>query len=83
MIAEATGGSHPDHRGYPPRSAREHGFFFAWRRWSGTPALPEHTASDLRWFELDAMPDDVVHHERLVIERLRDGALEPITSFGF
>jgi 8-oxo-dGTP diphosphatase len=172
MIAQASGGSHPDRRGYPARYAREHGgftlvpaayvlllddhrvllqrraktgyydefwaasaaghvesgesvvgtalretveelgvaidlgdlqpltamhrtaapglpvdqrvdFFFACRRWSGTPALQEDKASDLRWFELDALPADVVHHERFVIECLRDGALEPIMSFGF
>lgn len=58
-------------------------FFFACRRWSGTPALQEDTASDLRWFELGELPDDVVHHERFVLDRLRDGDLEPITSFGF
>ncbi len=172
MIAQASRGSHPDRRGYPPRYAREHGgfslvpaayvllvdgdrvllqrraktgyydefwaasaaghvesgesvvaaalretaeelgvtvaladlepltamhrtaapglpvdqrvdFFFRCRNWTGTPALQEDTASELRWFELDTLPDDVVHHERFVIERLRDGALEPITSFGF
>ena len=58
-------------------------FFFACRRWTGTPVLQEDKASDLRWFALDELPADVVHHERFVLERLRDGALEPITSFGF
>ena len=58
-------------------------FFFACRRWTGTPALQEDKASDLRWFALDELPADVVHHERFVLDALRDGALEPITSFGF
>ena len=58
-------------------------FFFACRRWSGTPALQEHKAADLRWFDLDALPEQVVHHERFVLDGWRDGNLPAITSFGF
>lgn len=57
--------------------------FFACRRWIGEPALQEGTASDLAWFELDALPEQVVHHERFVLERWRDGTLSPVSSFGF
>jgi len=58
-------------------------FFFACREWHGTPALQEDTASDLRWFDLDAVPENVVHHERFVLDGWRDGRLPAITAFGF
>ncbi|HET6672931.1 MAG TPA: NUDIX domain-containing protein [Agromyces sp.] len=58
-------------------------FFFACRSWSGTPALQEQKAADLRWFDLAGLPDNLVHHERFVLERWRDGTLAPITAFGF
>ena len=76
------------HRRRGPRAAHHHAphrapglavdqrvdFFFACRRWTGTPALQEDKAADLRWFALDALPADVVHHERFVLDGLRDGA---------
>lgn len=58
-------------------------FFFACARWTGDPALQEDKASDLRWFALDALPDPVVPHERLVLDRLRAGNLSPVTPVGF
>jgi 8-oxo-dGTP diphosphatase len=58
-------------------------FFFACRSWTGTPVLQEQKAADLRWFDLDTLPDNLVHHERFVLERWRDGTLSPITAFGF
>jgi len=57
--------------------------FFACHRWTGEPALQEGTASGLAWFDLDALPEQVVHHERFVLERWRDGTLSPVSSFGF
>ncbi|KQX04937.1 MULTISPECIES: NUDIX domain-containing protein [unclassified Leifsonia] len=57
--------------------------FFSCTRWTGEPALQEDKASDLRWFALDALPEPVVPHELAVLEALRDGALEPVTAFGF
>jgi len=58
-------------------------FAFACRRWAGVPALQESTADALEWFALDELPDRVVHHERAVLEGLRDGTLAAITPFGF
>jgi len=58
-------------------------FFFACRRWSGTPTLQEPKAVDLRWFDLAALPEQVVHHERFVLDGWRDGTLPPISTFGF
>lgn len=59
-------------------------FFFTARSWSGEPRIVEPTkCADLRWFALDELPDPVVPHERVVLEGLRDGSIEPYTSFGF
>ena len=57
--------------------------FFACRTWRGIPALQETKASDLAWFDLDALPDDVVHHERFVLDGMRIGSLPGITAYGF
>jgi 8-oxo-dGTP diphosphatase len=59
-------------------------FFFEVRRWTGEPRLQEADKSvDLRWFDLDALPDPVVPHEHQVMTALRDGTLQPIVTNGF
>ena len=59
-------------------------FFFTARSWTGEPRIVEPTkCADLRWFALDALPDPVVPHERVVLTGLRDGSIDPYTSFGF
>jgi len=59
-------------------------FVFECRRWTGEPRRMEiDKSADLRWFALDALPDPVVPHERFVLDRLRDGGLVPIMTFGF
>jgi 8-oxo-dGTP diphosphatase len=59
-------------------------FFFECRHWLGEPRLVEgHKASDLQWFTLDALPDNVVPHEGRVLDGLRDGVLEAVITFGF
>jgi 8-oxo-dGTP diphosphatase len=58
-------------------------FFFACRRWAGEPRLLEPKADDVRWFDLDRLPDNVVHHERFVLDGWRDGTLPTISAFGF
>lgn len=59
-------------------------FFFGCRSWLGEPRLMEPAkASDLRWFALDALPDPVVPHERIVLEALRVGRVPPILTHGF
>ena len=59
-------------------------WFFACERWSGEPVLLEtHKAAALDWFELAALPEPVVPHERRVLDALRDGTLAPIETFGF
>ena len=58
-------------------------FFFACRSWADSPALQEAKAADLRWFDLGALPENTVHHERFVLDAWRDGSLAAITAFGF
>ncbi|MGQ0572785.1 MAG: NUDIX domain-containing protein [Pseudonocardia sp.] len=59
-------------------------FFFACRRWSGEPRLMESAKSaGLCWFGLDALPDPVVPHEKLVLDALCDGAARRLATFGF
>jgi 8-oxo-dGTP pyrophosphatase MutT (NUDIX family) len=59
-------------------------FFFTARRWTGEPRIVEPTkCADLQWWPLDALPDPVVPHERVVLTGLRDGSIDPYTSFGF
>lgn len=59
-------------------------WFFSCRRWGGEPHLVEtDKAADLRWFSLAALPDDVVPHERHVLQRLRDDTMSPIVTYGF
>jgi 8-oxo-dGTP pyrophosphatase MutT (NUDIX family) len=59
-------------------------FFFACRRWTGEPRRMEAAKSaDLRWFPLDALPDPVVPHERLVLDALAVGEPPRIATFGF
>lgn len=43
---------------------------------------PEKCA-DLRWCPLDALPDPVVPHERVVLEALGTGTTTAYTTFGF
>ncbi|MET4159962.1 GNAT family N-acetyltransferase [Agromyces sp. PvR057] len=57
--------------------------FFACPRWTGEPALQERTASELAWFDLGALPERLVHHERFVLDGWRDGTLSPVSAFGF
>lgn len=59
-------------------------FFFTCARWTGTAHIQEpEKCADLRWFTLDALPDLVPDHERLVLEGYRDGRLVPIGASGF
>ena len=59
-------------------------FFFTARSWTGEPRIVEPTkCADLRWCDLDALPDPVVPHELAVLRALRSGTTTPYTTFGF
>ena len=59
-------------------------FFFTARSWSGEPRIVEPAkCADLRWFPLDALPEPVVPHERIVLDGLRRGDLPGLTHAGF
>jgi 8-oxo-dGTP pyrophosphatase MutT (NUDIX family) len=50
------------------------GFFFRALRWQREPRnLEPHKADDLRWFALDALPNDMVPYVRRAIEVWRAG----------
>jgi len=61
-------------------------FFTAWS-WSGEPRIVEAAkCAELRWValdDLDSLPQPVVPHERVVLDGLRDGTIEPYSTFGF
>jgi 8-oxo-dGTP diphosphatase len=59
-------------------------FFFSCSRFEGSPRLLEpHKSADLRWFDLAALPDPVVPHERRVLDLLRAGQVPAILIDGF
>jgi 8-oxo-dGTP diphosphatase len=59
-------------------------YFFASRSWRGTPRIVEpEKCADLRWFDLERLPDPVVPHELEVLMLLRDNAVPPILTHGF
>ena len=59
-------------------------FFFTCSRFDGEPRrLEEHKSADLRWFELDTLPDPVVPHERRVLELLAAGQVPAVLVHGF
>jgi 8-oxo-dGTP diphosphatase len=73
------------HRTAPPheRGDERVDFFFECRHWTGTPDRREpDRAAELRWFDLAALPEPVVPHERVVLEGLRAGALPAVLTFG-
>lgn len=58
-------------------------FFFHVTDWSGEPTVQEpDKAADLRWWPLARLPEQVVPHERVVLEGLRDGRLPPFVELG-
>ena len=59
-------------------------YFLLASSWSGEPRIVEpDKCADLQWFGVDDLPTPVVPHELEVIEKLRDGTLQPILTHGF
>jgi 8-oxo-dGTP pyrophosphatase MutT (NUDIX family) len=74
---------HRTHGNGNPRDERVD-FFFTCTRFEGTPRrLEQHKSADLRWFDLGALPDPVVPHERRVLDLLRAGDVPAILTEGF
>lgn len=49
-------------------------FFFSARRWSGEPRIVEPTkCADLRWYPLDALPENTVPQEAYALTQLGSG----------
>jgi mutator protein MutT len=48
--------------------------FFKITKWNGEPKLMEpDKCSDMRWFPMDALPDNMVPHQRVVLDSLKSG----------
>jgi 8-oxo-dGTP diphosphatase len=59
-------------------------FFFSATTWSGEPRIRENDkCADLRWFDLEALPQPVVPHELQVLVALRSGNVPPVVTHGF
>jgi 8-oxo-dGTP diphosphatase len=59
-------------------------FFFDCTHWRGEPRMVEaDKAVDLQWFALDALPANVVPHERRVLDAVLAGDLPAVITFGF
>lgn len=59
-------------------------FFFSCSRWSGAPRVMEQGKNaGIEWFPLMALPEPVVPHELVVLERLLAGDLPAVVTFGF
>ncbi len=59
-------------------------YFFTTTSWSGVPRILEpDKCADLRWFDLVALPDPVVPHERRVLDTLLAGHTDAFLAQGF
>jgi 8-oxo-dGTP pyrophosphatase MutT (NUDIX family) len=59
-------------------------FFFSCEVWHGEPHIVEpHKSGGLEWFALAALPDQVVPHERVVLDALAAGDVPPVLAYGF
>ena len=72
---------HRFERGGPQVEQRVDVFFEA-TSWQGDPVLREPDRADaMTWYPLDALPDEVVPHERLVLDLLAAGVpVPPVVS---
>jgi 8-oxo-dGTP pyrophosphatase MutT (NUDIX family) len=72
--------THGNHRPIDERAD----FFFSCARWHGEPRVVEPEKSGgLEWYALSALPDNVVPHERVVLDALASGSLPPVLAYGF
>jgi 8-oxo-dGTP diphosphatase len=59
-------------------------FFFSCMVWRGEPRIVEPEKSGgLEWFPLTALPENVVPHERVVLDALASGRVPPVIAYGF
>jgi 8-oxo-dGTP diphosphatase len=58
-------------------------FYFTAQIWQGEPTILEpHKCLELGWFALDALPEPLVPHERVVLTRWAGGELPPYFFLG-
>jgi 8-oxo-dGTP pyrophosphatase MutT (NUDIX family) len=59
-------------------------FFFACASWTGEPRIVEPLKSGgLEWFSIAALPDNVVPHERVVLDAYAAGSVPAVLTYGF
>lgn len=59
-------------------------WFFTATDWDGEPAVLEpRKCAGIAWYPLTDLPAAMPPHERMVLDGLAAGRLEPFTSFGF
>ena len=59
-------------------------WFFVCDDWDGEPQILEPLkCAELRWFDLDQLPDDMPAYEREALVALRDGRTATLLSHGF
>lgn len=59
-------------------------WFFVATSWTGEPRLLEpDKRADQGWFALDALPEPLVDHERVVLESIRAGSAPAIMTHGY
>lgn len=59
-------------------------WFFTAAEWDGEPTIMEpHKCAEVAWFSLSELPSSVPDYERIVLNGLATGRLDPFTSFGF
>jgi mutator protein MutT len=72
---------HTMHRGHSDEEPRL-GLFFEATTWGGEPINCEpHKCAELRWFQLDALPADMVPYPRAALDHYRAG--EPYAEIGW
>lgn len=80
---EYVGTTHRTCAAHDPREERVD-IFFATRTWQGELSVQEPGKSaGIGWFALKNLPDDVVPHERAMLQRLRDHATPALLTIGF
>lgn len=50
--------------------------FFRARKWRGEPKIIEaDKCTDLQWFDINNLPENMIHHEKQVLEKIRVGII--------
>lgn len=49
-------------------------YFFMVQKWDGEPKIMEpEKCDDLKWFNIEKLPENTIHHERHAIDKIKQG----------